>query len=200
MNQFDKEVQVYYDRYDKAMESNDIQELAFFSQFSTEPDIRKWDRRKICRNARNHQYWLACGLTGVVFGEYGWLEWMIPGYENQEFIPLGTVINRGSCNMTEKFALGIMQLPNGKWIARIDLDFSDIDHPFLYLGIHDEHFNSRSEAVNAAVKRFVDDWHLRNKDVKTEDEAVRKAKTLISVSDGCEVPKMAGEPVQLSLF
>ena len=30
MNKFDEECKVYYDRYDKAMESNDIQELAFF--------------------------------------------------------------------------------------------------------------------------------------------------------------------------
>ena len=83
MSNFDKEVQVFYDRFDKAYENNDIQELGFFSQFCIEKDIRKWTdgflRRQICENARNHKFWLACGLTGVKLNEYGWLEWKIPG-------------------------------------------------------------------------------------------------------------------------
>ena len=203
MSNFDEEVQVFYDRFDKAYENNDIQELGFFSQFTNEPDIRKWTgivRRRICENARNHKFWLACGLTSVKLNEYGWLEWKIPGYENQEFIPLGCIINRGCCNSKEEKALGVLQLPNGKWIAKIDMDCTKIGHSYLYLGIFDDQFDSREEAVNAAIKRFVDSWHNRNKDVKKEDEAVVRAKKLIIVDEVTPAPKMKGEPIQLSLF
>ena len=175
----------------------------FFSQFTNEPDIRKWTgivRRRICENARNHKFWLACGLTGVKLNECGWLEWKIPGYENQEFIPLGCIINRGCCNSKEEQALGVLQLPKGKWIAKIGMDFTKIGHSYLYLGIFDEQFDSRAKAVNAAIRRFVDWWHDSNKDVKKEDEAVVKAKRLIVVDEVTPVPKMKGEPIQLSLF
>lgn len=200
MSNFDKEVQFFYDRYDKAMENNDIQELGYFSQFSSEPDIRKWARRKICENARNFQYSLSCGITKVVLNEYGWLEKHIPELENQEFIPLGCIINRGCSNMKEDMALGVMQIPNGKWIAKIDYDFTKIGKSYLYLDIYDEQFDSRAKAVNAAIKRFVDRWHDHNKDVKKEDEAVVRAKRLIIVDEVTPVPKMKGEPIQLSLF
>ena len=204
MNKFDEEVQVFYDRFDKAYENNDIHELGFFSQFCIEKDIRKWTnghlRRQMCENARNHKFWLACGLTGVKLNEYGWLECNVPGFENQEFIPLGCIINRGCCNMKEEMALGVMQLPNGKWMASIGMDYTKIGHSYLYLGIFDEQFDSRAEAVNAAIKRFVDSWHNHNKDVKKEDEAVVSAKQLIVVDEVTPVPKMKGEPIQLSLF
>jgi hypothetical protein len=204
MNKFDEEVQVFYDRFDKAYENNDIQELGFFSQFCIEKDIRKWTnghyRRQMCENARNHKFWLACGLTGVKLNEYGWLEHHIPGFENQEFIPLGCVINRGCCNSKDEKALGVMQLPNGKWIAKIDSDYTEIGHSYLYLDIYDEQFDSRAEAVNAAIKRFVDGWHDHNKDVKKEDEAVVRAKQMIVVGEVTPAPKMKGEPIQLSLF
>lgn len=204
MNKFDEEVQVFYDRFDKAYENNDIQELGFFSQFCIEKDIRKWTnghlRRQMCENARNHKFWLACGLTGVKLNEYGWLEHHIPGFENQEFIPLGCIINRGCCNTKEDKALGVMQLPNGKWIAQIDSDYTSIGHSYLYLDIYDEQFDSRTEAVNAAIKRFVDRWHDHNKDVKKEDEAVKKAKSMLIVDEVTPIPVMKGEPIQLSLF
>jgi len=204
MNKFDEEVQVFYDRFDKAYENNDIQELGFFSQFCIEKDIRKWTnghyRRQMCENARNHKFWLACGLTGVKLNEYGWLEHHIPGFENQEFIPLGCVINRGCCNSKDEKALGVMQLPNGKWIAEIDSDYTKIGHSYLYLDIYDEQFDSRAEAVNAAIKRFVDGWHDHNKDVKKEDEAVVRAKQMIVVGEVTPAPKIKGEPIQLSLF
>ena len=93
-----------------------------------------------------------------------------------------------------------MQLPNGKWIAKIDYDFTAIGHPYLYLDIFDEQFDSRAKAINAAIKRFVDRWHDHNKDVKKEDEAVVRAKRMIIVDEVTPVPKMKGEPVQLSLF
>lgn len=203
MNKFDEEVQVFYDRYDKAMKSNDIQELAFFSQFCIEKDIRKWgdfERRQMCENARDYDYWKKCGYNGIVLNEHGWLECHCPDVEKQEFIPLGCIVNRGCCNMKENMALGVMQIPNGKWIAEIDSDYTKISHSYLYLDIYDEQFDSRAKAVNAAIKRFVDRWHDHNKDVKKEDEAVVRAKQLIIVDEVTPVPKMKGEPIQLSLF
>lgn len=207
MCKFDEEVQFFYDRFDKAYENNDIKELGYFSQFCIEKDIRKWDnghlRRQMCENASNHKFWLACGLNGVVLDDCGWLEWKIPGFENQEFIRLGVVINRGCCNMKEPMALGVLQLPNGKWIAKVSSDFTSIGHPYIFLGIHDKQFGSRTEAVNAALKEFIDRWHRQNKEVKKDDEAVAKAKRLIIVDNDFfnDIPHVpVGNAVQLSLF
>ena len=206
MNKFDEEVQVFYDRFDKAYENNDIKELGFFSQFCIEKDIRKWTnghyRRQMCENARNHKYWLACGLKGVELNEHGWLKFHIPGFEKQEFIPIGCTINRGCCNMKEKKAIGIMQLPNGKWIAEVDSDYTDIGHPYLYLDIFDEQFDSRKEAMNAAIKRFVEWWKDHNKGITKDDEAVAKAKSLIIMDEHYfeNTSAKKGEAIQLSLF
>lgn len=202
-NNFSTEVAVMYQRFDKACENNDDKELAYFSQFCKEKDRNKWNsfhRRQICENARNHKYWLACGLTGVVLDKCGWLEWKIPGYEHQEFHPLGCIINRGACNIAEKKALGILQLPNGNWIATVDYDFTSIGYPYTYLGIHDEQYKTKTEAWNNAIKEFVDRWHSSNKDVKKEDEAVKRAKSMIIVDSIAPLPIMKGEPIQLSLF
>jgi len=38
----------YYERYDKAFETNDLKELAFLNQFANDVDIRKWNREQIC--------------------------------------------------------------------------------------------------------------------------------------------------------
>lgn len=200
MNKFDKEMQPIYKRYDKAMETNNIKELAFFSKFSKEKDIRKWWRRQICENVHSYNAWVKYGMTEIVLNEHGWHEWKIPGYEKQEFIPLGSQINRGSCNMDEPMALGVMPLPNGKWIARIGSDYSSIDHPYIYLGIHDDIFETRTEAINNAIKQFVDGWYARNKDVKKEDAAVVKAKSMIIVDAISPAPAIKGTPIQLSLF
>ena len=204
MNKFDEEVQVFYDRFDKAYENNDIKELGFFSQFCIEKDIRKWTnghyRRQMCENARNQMYAEKCGITEVRLNDVGWLEWIIPDYEKQEFYPLGCIINRGCCNSKEKRALGVLQLPNGKWVAKIDYDFTSIGHPHIYLGIFDEQYDSRENAINAAIKQFVERWHDRNSNIKKEDEAVVNAKKMIILNETTPIPKMKGEPVQLSLF
>ena len=203
MCKFDEECKVYYDRYDKAIETNDKKELDFFSQFCIEKDISKWDghrRRQMCENARNYQFYLACGLKEIILNDCGWLEWKIPGYEKQEFHPLGCIINRGCCNMKESYALGILQLPNGNWMARCDWYAECLERDYLFIGIHDAQYETKTEAWNMAIKRFVDWWHNHNKDVKKEDEAVVKAKSMLIVGDITPIPKMKGEPIQLSLF
>ena len=204
MSKFDEEVQVFYDRFDKAYENNDIKELAFFAQFCKEKDIRKWDngflRRQMCENARNHSYWLKCGYTGVVLNEHGWLECHCPDVENQEFHPLGCIINRGCGNMKEHYALGILQLPNGRWMAECGWYAESMERRFLYLCVYDDQYETKAEAVNTAISKFVDWWHFHNKDVKKEDEAVIRAKQMITVDEITPVPKMQGAPIQLSLF
>lgn len=37
----------YYDKYDKAFETNDIMQLAYLNQFANDVDIRKWNREQI---------------------------------------------------------------------------------------------------------------------------------------------------------
>ncbi len=205
MSTYDEEKKPYYERYDKAFETNDIKELSYLQQFTKEQDIRKWTghiRRQICENARNFQYYLACGLKDVIINDYGWLEWKIPGYDKQEFYPLGCIVNRGCCNTKEEQALGILQLPNGKWIAKVDMDFSSIDKPYIYLGIFDKQYDTRKEAWNAALKEFIEQWKSHNKDVKKDDEAVAKAKSLIIVDEHYfeNISARKGEAIQLELF
>lgn len=197
---FDEEMKPYYERYDRAFAENDIKELAYLAQFSKEPDIRKWWRRQICENMRNNQLWLNAGLTGVHLDDYGWHLWKIPGFEEQEFHPIGYCVNRGCCNLKEDFALGILQLPNGKWIASIGWDFTRIGHPYLYLGIHEKQFSTRTEAWNNAISEFVERWISPNKEVKKEEPAVVKAKSMIIIDSGSVTPVFKGCPVQLSLF
>lgn len=38
----------YYEKYDHAFETNDIQELAYLNKFANNVDIRKWNREQIC--------------------------------------------------------------------------------------------------------------------------------------------------------
>ena len=44
-----EKMKLYYERYDKAFETNDIRELAYLNQFANDVDIRKWDRETICK-------------------------------------------------------------------------------------------------------------------------------------------------------
>ena len=45
----EEKLKPYYDRYDKAFDTNDISELAYLNQFANDVDIRKWDRYHICK-------------------------------------------------------------------------------------------------------------------------------------------------------
>ena len=202
MCKFDEEMKPYYKRYDKAFKSNDIKEIAYMSQFTPEKDIRQWDRRKLCENMHKWDEMKSYGYTEIIFANYGWLEWKFKDYLSQEFVPLGATINRGSCNMTENMALGIMQVPNGKWVARVDQDFSSIGNPHIFLGCGLKQYDTRTEAWNSELRRFIDDWHKRNPDVKKEDEAVAKAKALIIVQEDFfkHTSAKKGEAVQLNLF
>ena len=207
MCKFDEEVQVFYDRFDKAYENNDIKELGFFSQFCEEKDIRKWTnghlRRQMCENARNNVLWRNAGYDGVALNDVGWHEWVFPDCEEkQECVMLGETINRGACNMKEENAVAVMQIPNGKWIAEAGWIAASIGQDKMRLGIHHKHYDTRTEAWNAALKDFIERWKIHNKDVKKDDEAVTKAKSLIIVDSHFfeNTSAKKGEAVQLSLF
>ena len=43
-----EKIKPYYDRYDKAFETNDIRGLAYLNQFANDVDIRKWNREQMC--------------------------------------------------------------------------------------------------------------------------------------------------------
>ena len=202
MSKFDEEMIPYYERYDKAFESNDIKEIAYLSQFAQEQDIRKWWRRQVCENMHQWDRMKSYGYTEIILNDVGWLEWKFKDYLTQEFVPLGEVINRGCCNCKDNMAIAVKQVPNGKWVAEVSNDFTSIGHPYLYLGCGLKQYESRTEAWNAALKEFIERWKRSNKDVKKEDEAVRKAKSLIIVDSSffknTSMPK--GEAVQLELF
>ncbi len=207
ISEFDKEMIPYYERYDKALETNDIKELAYLAQFCIEEDIRKWNehrRRQICENMRNWDKMQEYGYTEIILNDVGWLEWKFKNYLDQEFYPLGIEINRGSCNMKEPKAIAVLQVANGNWVGEVSYDFTNIGKSFIYLGIYrNKQYPTRTEAWNAAIKTYIDEWHRRNPKVGKEDEAVRKARSLIITQMDLfsELPPMPRqEPVQLELF
>ena len=206
MCKFDEEMIPYYKRYDKAFETNDIKEIAYLSQFCIEEDIRKWNehrRRQVCENMHSWDKMQEYGYTEIILNDCGWLEWKFKDYEQQEFVPLGVEINRGACNIPEAKAIGIMQVPNGNWVARVGNDFTQIGTTVVYMGIYEKQYPTRTEAWNTELKKFIDGWHKRNPNVKKEDEAVKKAKSLIITQMNLfsELPPMPRtEPIQLELF
>ena len=204
--EFEKKMIPYYERYDKAFETNDIKELAYLAQFCIEEDIRKWDsfrRRQVCENMNRWDMMKEYGYTEIILNECGWLEWKFKNYLEQEFYPLSIEINRGCCNTKDPMAIGILQVPNGNWVAKVGYDFTSIGKSFIYLGINITQYPTRTEAWNTELKKYIDDWHRRYPNVKKEDESVKKARSLIITQMDCfsELPPMPRqEPVQLELF
>lgn len=202
MCKFDEEMKPYYERYHKAFENNDIKEIAYLSQFSDEKDIREWWERQVCENMHTYDRMKSYGYTEIILNDNGWLEWKFKDYMDQEFVPLGEVINRGCCNMKENMAIAVKQVPNGKWVAEVSNDFTSIGHSYIYLGVGLDMFDTRTEAWNNALKEFIERWRGRNPNVKKDDKAVAKAKSLIIVQgdffEHTSLPK--GEVVQLELF
>ncbi len=194
----------YYNAYDKAVEDNDKQQLQYFAQFTTKPadfPNQNFRRRQICENMCFNQQWIAAGYKGIPLNECGWHECHFP-FDNQEITKLGETINRNCCNMIEKKLIGILQLPNRKWVAEVQQDFSKIgfDHCYIYVG--SEQYETRKEAWNTALMKFIKGWRNANKGIKKEDQAVKEAKRLLIVDDDFIVntPLPKGEIIQLSLF
>jgi len=206
MCRFDEEMKPYYKRYDKAIKANDIKEIAYLSQFCIEKDVRKWNehrRRQICENMRGWDKMQEYGYTEIILNDCGWLEWKFKDYEQQEFVPLGVEINRGCCNMQDAMAIGIMQVPNGNWVARVGNDYTRIGTSVIYMGIYQTQYPTRTEAWNTELKEYIASWKKRNPKVLKEDEAVKRAKSLIitQMSLFSELPPMPRtEPIQLELF
>ena len=203
MSRFDEEMIPYYERYDKAFETNDIKEIAYLSQFTPKQDIREWWRRQVCENMHSWDKMQEYVYTEIILNDVGWLEWKFKDYEEQEFVPLGVEINRGACNIPDAKAIGIMQVPNGNWVAKVGSDFTQIGTTVVYMGIYEKQYPTRTEAWNTELKEYIDSWKRRNPKVMKEDEAVKKAKSLIITqidlfSELSPMPRT--EPIQLELF
>lgn len=105
--------------------------------------------------------------------------------------------------MKEAKAIGIMQVPNGNWVAKVDHDFTSIGTNHVYMGIYCDQYPTRTEAINTELRKYIDSWRKRNPNVKKEDDAVRKAKSLLFAQSDCfsELPPMPrSQPIQLELF
>ena len=191
-----------YAAFDKAMAENDTKELARMKKFANGRDITKeFTRRQICENMSDNSQWVEAGYQGIPLNECGWHACYFPA-EGQEITKLGVTINRGCCNMPEKQLVSVLHLPNGKWVAGVSRDYSEIGHNDPYLSIWSERYDTKAEALNNALIDFIESWRRKNKNVKKEDEAVRRAKSLIIVDDTfAEIkPMPKGEVMQLDLF
>ncbi len=122
--------------------------------------------------------------------------------QEQEITKLGVIINRGCCHMEEKQLITILNLPNGKWVAAVEQDYSDINKTDVFLSIWSEQYDTRTEAWNNALTTFINRWKRNNRDVKKDDEAIRNAKSLLIVDKKFfeYTPMPKGEAVQLTLF
>ena len=122
--------------------------------------------------------------------------------QEQKITKLGVIVNRGCCNMEEKQLITILNLPNGKWVAAVEQDYSDINKTDVYLSIWSEQYTTRIEAWNNALTTFINRWKRNNKDVKKDDEAIRNAKGLLIVDKNFfeYTPMPKGEAIQLTLF
>ena len=195
-------INTYYAMYDKAVAENDEKTLKKLSMFTNKKiDGSAFVRRQICENMVYNALWTGAGYKGIPLNEYGWHEPNFP-VQKQKITQLGEIINRGYCNISEKQLISFLHLPNGKWVAKVMQDYTNIDKGNVYLGIWNDQYDTRTEAWNKALMTFINDWKRRNKGVKKDDEAIKRAKSLIIVERNFfkynTLPK--GEHIQMSLF
>ncbi len=197
-------IEKFYATYDKAVKENDKQQLKYLAQFTTMPEDypnQTFRRRQICENMASNTQWITAGYRGIPLNDYGWHECNFP-FDKQEITKLGESINRGCCNMVEKMLIGILQLPNNKWVAEVQKDFSNIGENHCFIGIWKDQYETRKEAWNTTLMKFIRKWRNTNKGISKEDQAVREAKRLLIVDgdfiENTPLPK--GEIIQLSLF
>ena len=199
---FLENVDYFYAMYDKAVEENDQKMLKHLSQFTNKKlDGKKFTRRQICENMAYNAVWTEAGYEGIPLNDCGWHAPHFPMQE-QKITKLGVIVNRGCCNIEEKQLITILNLPNGKWVAAVEQDFSDINKTDVFLSIWSEQYDTRTEAWNNALTTFINRWKRNNKDVKKDDEAIRNAKGLLIVDKNFfeYTPMPKGEAVQLTLF
>ena len=165
-----------YERYDKAVEENNEEELKWFSQFGSE----KWENQMIT-NARAYEQYLSCGYKGKPrFNECGWIE-----NGNHEELKEKTesvnVFKDGQCYAY----VSILQHPNGMWVANEQYTLS-LSGGGGYPGIWNQQYPTRRDALNAMLDSLI--RHIEN-------SSVQKDKKYLSI-----IRKMRGTTDQLSLF
>ena len=165
-----------YERYDKAVERNDKEELEWFAQFGSS----KWESQMIT-NARCYEQYLKCGYKGMPrFDEHGWLR---NGHctELKEMAETIEVFKDGQFHAV----VMVVQHPNGTWTASTEYALSQSGGG-AYPSIWGTTYSSRREALNVSLDKILS--CIENSKVKNDKrylDAVRK---------------MRGETRQLSLF
>ena len=165
-----------YERYDKAVENNDKEELAWFAQFGS----KKWENQMIT-NARAYEQYLSCGYTGEpILNDVGWLE---NGHcsELRDKAETVTVFKDDTAHAD----VMLLQHPNGKWIATLEYNFSQSGGS-AYPSIWDKQYPTRKEALNSVLDRLIDVMQRSN---------ISKDRKHLPM-----VKQMRGTTGQLSLF
>lgn len=165
-----------YERYDKAVENNDAEELAWFAQFGSE----KWECQMIT-NARTYEQYLMCGYKEKpVFNEYGWLENgnCMSLKEKSEHVQ---VFKDGTFNAE----IMLLQHPNGKWIGTLCYSLS-ICGGGSYPSIWEKQYDTRRHALNATLDKLIG---------YVESSTVQKDRKYLPL-----IKKMRASTGQLSLF
>lgn len=165
-----------YERFDKAVEENNKEELEWFAQFGS----TKWENQMIT-NARCYEQYLKCGYSGQPrFNEHGWLT---NGHctELKERAETIEVFRDGQFHAV----VMIVQHPNGTWTESCEYSFS-ISGGGAYPSIWGTVYHSRREALNASLDKIIS--HIEKSTVKNDKRYL------------AEVKKMRGATGQLSLF
>jgi hypothetical protein len=165
-----------YERYYKAVDNNDTEELEWFAQFGSD----KWIEQMI-RNAMLYEAYINCGYSDKPrFDDHGWL------------------INGNYSEMKDKIEyikvfednqhyaiIAILQHPNGKWSAGVNYSLSmsgGISSPSIFHCPYD----SRMEAINSSLDKIIEIIERSN---------CNRDKGYLS-----KVRKQRGDKNQLSLF
>lgn len=134
-----------YERYDKAVEEGNTEELKWFEMFNK----GKWESQMI-RNAVEYEQYLRCGYQGQpTFNEYGWLD-------NGRCAELKKKAEEIQVFMKEQYYAVVMLLqhPNGKWIATTSYMLPQSGGG-SYPNIWCTPYPTRREALNAALDSLI---------------------------------------------
>lgn len=167
---YDERMKPYYERYDKAVAENDVKELEYLNSFC--PVERKDKRRVICMNMDCYDHYLAMGYTEKRFNEHGWLEPNLPMDDIQ-------VTKLGKDDRYQSKIIGILHLPNGKWVARVGTDYSGIcdgETP-VYISVYSKIYETKAVAWNTELMEYINWWEKNGE--KKYKEAVKTAKSLL---------------------
>ena len=165
-----------YERYDKAVETNDTKELKWFSQFGSE----KREHQMIL-NAMEYEQYLQCGYTdNPKLDKFGWLKNTRHACLSANIEEINLLRDNG--NHVE---VSLMELPNGMWINGINYMFSTWGGSYGPSLWREQH-PTRLKALETAIKNVMDMIQRNGNDKEKKYTDILK--------------KKMGESRQLSLF